>query len=362
MPRNRFTLGAIGFIAVTAAVWAVVQFATTRVLTHIERNFGYTPDPVGAEQFLQELGDEKFFAQAAPDAMKNARGIDTFLFRAMNAAHMARYGGPFVVGKQLNGSCVAWGAMHAVFCSESIDWELGKSSEAPLMPSTEAIYGGARCEALNKSFAGWSDGATGFGAAKWLRDFGVIYRKPYENFDLTTYDAQLEKNWGAYGCGGQNDNGLMDGVAKKHPCHHVVAVRTWDELCAAIEAGFPVTLASSQGFSSHVGPSGISEASGVWMHQMVAVGLRYKKNGSPDDLVCILNSWGPRWQSGLENKTPADMPDGSFWARRHVVEQMLSDAWAIGSVETGFQWRDLHNGNWLQPLPVRSLNLDAERN
>jgi len=315
-------------------------------------NFGYVPDPAGAREFLGQLA-EPYFAQAGAECMAQAKGVDTFLYRSMYRAHQARYGKPFVVGRQLIGSCVAWGAMHAVFCQESVSWALGETAEPPMLPSTEAIYGGARCQAMNRSFAGWSDGATGFGAAKWLKNWGVVYRQPFADLgvDLTTYNAETEKAWGAYGAGGETQRPQFEAIAKRAPCKHVVAVRTWDELAAALEAGFPCTLASSQGFSSRLGPSGIMEASGVWYHQMVAIGIRYKANGSPDDCVLILNSWGPAWCGPYENRWPDDMPPGSFWARRRVVEGMLGDAWAIGSVETGFKWRDLHNGNWMQPAP-----------
>jgi hypothetical protein len=85
------------------------------------------------------------------------------------------------------------------------------------------------------------------------------------------------------------------------------------------------------------------------MHQQVAIGIRHKKNGSPDDLCLILNSWGPNWIGGP--KVPADMPDGSYWARRSVVEtRMLEDAWAIGDTD-GFKYRDLDHGGWLAPAP-----------
>jgi hypothetical protein len=316
------------------------------------KNFGYVPDPAGAAAFLGEFR-QPFFAQAAADCMAQAKGVDTFLYRPMYRAHQARYGKPFVVGRQLIGSCVAWGAMHAVFCQESVAWSLGESAEPPLMPSTEAIYGGARVQAMGRDFAGWSDGATGFGAAKFLKNWGVVYRQPFPEVgvDLTIYNATTEKNWGAYGLGGESHRKQFDAIAKKAPCQHVVAVRTWAELAAALEAGFPVTLASSQGFNSRLGPSGIMEASGSWMHQMVAIGIRYKATGSPDDCVLILNSWGPNWCGPYENRWPDDMPPGSFWARRRVVEGMLGDAWAIGSVKNGFKWRDIHNGNWMQPAP-----------
>jgi hypothetical protein len=245
--------------------------------------------------------------------------------------------------------------MHAVAVADAVSWSLGKLPEPPLLPATEPLYGGARVEARGKPgdgaqpYGGFSDGATGFGVAKFLREYGVVYRQKYPTVDLTEYSGERAKQYGAYGCGGQGDNGRLDAEAKKHPLKHVVAVRTWAELAAAIESGYPVTLASSQGFQSVRNKDGIAEASGTWMHQQVAIAIRHKKNGSPDDLVLILNSWGPNWIAGP--KVPADMPDGSYWARRSVVEtRMLEDAWAIGDTD-GFKYRDVHHGNWLQPAP-----------
>jgi len=351
---NRWSVSAVLFVIAMAMLGALVDRATKRAANVIENRFGYTPDPAGEREFLATLGDEKFFFQAGADAMREAKGIDTFLYRQLDAAHRARYGTPFVVGKQGIGDCVAWGAAHAVAISEAVSWSLGKLPDPPLFPATEALYGGARVEARGKPgdgaqpVGGWSDGATGYGAAKFLREFGVVYRTKYPSCDLTEYSPDRARQFGAYGCGGQGDNGRLDAEAKKHPLKHVVAVRSWAELCASIESGYPVTLASSQGFSSARDKNGIAEASGVWMHQMCAIGIRHKKNGAPDDLCLVLNSWGPMWNGPKENKFPHDQPDGSFWARRSVIEHMLDDAWAIGDTD-GFKYRDLDHGGWLQP-------------
>ena len=353
---DRWSVGAVSFVIAMAILGVLVERATRRVVTQIDGQFGYTPDPEGTRQFLATLGDEQFFSQAGAEAMQEAKGVDTFLYRQLDAAHRARYGKPFVVGRQLIGDCVSWGAMHAVAVSEAVSWSLGKLPEPPTMPATEALYGGARVEARGKPgdgaqpYGGFSDGATGFGAAKFLREFGTVYRQKYPTADLTEYSGERAKQWGAYGCGGQGDAGRLDAEAKKHPLRHVVAIRSWQELAAALESGYPVTLASSQGFTSTRNKDGICEASGTWMHQMCAIGIRHKKNGAPDDLCLILNSWGPSYVGPKENKYPSDQPDGSFWARRSVVERMLEDAWAIGDTE-GFKYRDIHHGNWLQPFP-----------
>lgn len=325
-------------------------------------NFGYEPDPAGAAKFLESL-DVRFFSDAAPDAMAKAEKVDTFLWRPLDKACQARYGKPFSPGTQLNGSCVAWGAMHAVWIAEAIEWQLGNRSEPPIMPSTESIYGGSRVEARGKPgdgsrpVGGWSDGSTGYGAAKWLRDYGVIYRQQYriprtggggvEVLDLTTYSKDVEKRWGAYGNGGESDGGRLDAIAAETPCRHVVAVKTWDELVAAITSGFPVTIASSQGFNKTRDADGFCRASGTWMHQMCIAGIRFQENGGggvPRDGALVINSWGNYCRGG---KWPEDQPDGTFWAERPTVERILSqgDCWAIAEVE--FKWRDIRHDKWL---------------
>jgi len=320
--------------------------------------FGYQPDPEGVAEFLIELGPDRYFSDAAPEAMAKSARIDTFLYRAMDAAHRSRYAQPFVVGRQGIGDCVAWGAMHAVYCSESLTWSLGKSPEAPLMPASESIYGGSRVEARNRpeGAGGWSDGSYGGAAAKWLRDWGVVYRQPFPDlgYDLTTYSAERAKSWGNYGNGGEGDKGRLDKFAKQHPARHVVAIRTWDECVAALTAGFPVTIASSQGFANRTDESGVLAPSGTWMHQMCLVGIRFKENAPPGvravDACLVLNSWGTRWIS-YAGKFPSDQPDGSFYAEKPVIERILAqgDSYAIGDIKTGFAWRDIHHGNWLEP-------------
>lgn len=352
--------------AVLLLVAAIVGARSWRAIEdsldgRLARNFGWRPDPAATNELLAELGDKKYFAQAAPEAMQESKPRDTFLYRAMYAAHQAAYGRPWEPPRQSIGDCVSFGAASAVFCADSLDWQLGKLPAPPLLPATEAVYGGSRVEARGKSgdgaspLGGWSDGSTGSAAARWLRDWGVVYRKRYDDLgiDLTTYSGDRAKSWGAYGNGGQGDKGRLDAVAKQHPCRHVVLVRNWDELVAAIHAGFPVTIASSIGFASgDRDADGFCAARSTWMHQMCVVATRFAANAGPEtknprDGALILNSWG-RYLAG--GKFPADQPEGSFWAARADIERILSqgDSWAIGSVD-GWKFRNIHHGEWLMP-------------
>lgn len=347
-----------GLGLVAAAVW--MAWSMRPAPAPEPNGFGYVPDPEGVRAFLADL-PEPYFAQAGADAMRQARHQDTFLYRQMDRAHRARYGRPFVVGRQGIGDCVSWGAMHAVYCAEAVDWDTGKIPEPPMLPASEAIYGGARVEARGRDgsgkspIGGWSDGATGWGAARWLRDWGVVYRDSVLGHDLRAYSAQRAKDWGAYGNGGQGDDGKLDAHAKRHPCKHVVAVKTWDELVAAVTSGYPVTIASSVGFNSgNRDKDGFCTASGTWMHQMCVIGVRFQEHGSPRDGALVLNSWGNYVGGG---KFPPDQPDGSFWASKQAIQSILSqgDSYAIGSVD-GFKFREIDNGGWLDAGPINTLS------
>jgi hypothetical protein len=360
-------------LALAIAILGAALFAFTRKPPPPPEDYGYRPDPEGVARFMAEL-PQPHFREAAGEAMAKATGRDTFLYRSMLKAHRERYRKDFVVGRQEIGSCIAWGAMHTVYCAESVSWDIGEIADPPLMPATAPIYGGSRVEARQDNpegfdgsspRGGFSDGSFGAAAARWLRDWGVVYATDYPGiFDYTVegFSGRREKEEGAYGAGGKGDAFKVDKLAKRHPCKHVVKVEDWSELCAAVEAGFPVTVASGQGFASSTDEWGIAEARGSWAHQMSILAVAHKKNGTaPEDVALILNSWGPRWIRYAGKKIAPDMPDGSFWARRSVVERMIrGDSWAIGRVD-GFAWKDIHHGRWFQPPPVSSLANPEEK-
>lgn len=310
-------------------------------------DYGYTPNPEGTARFLSEL-DQPFFSDAGSDAIQKAQGKDTFLYRAAYAAHQALHGEPWVVGRQGIGDCVSWGWAHGVWIAQCVDWEDGRLAQPPPFVATESIYGGSRVEARGKdgsgrsAVGGWSDGSYGGAAARWCRDWGVVYRELQPTgVDLSKYSSERAKQWGAYGNGGQGDGGKLDEVAKLHPVKHVALVKSFDEAAAAIESGYPVAVCSMAGFNSTRDSEGFCRRTQTWAHCMCFIAVRYDRPG----LLC-LNSWGPTYVSGP--KWPSDMPDGSFWVDKSVVDSMLrgGDSFAIGGVD-GLGWRDLHHGEWL---------------
>ena len=340
-PRIRF--------AAAAVLIAVLIYALAFQQPNANESFGYKPDPVGAEQYNKTLPSPSF-ALAAPDAMERVVPANTFLWRQMDAAHRARYNGvPFRCSSQKIGSCVAHGAAHACFCSEAVAWAAGERDEPPLLSNQAAIYGGSRVEAAGKSgmgdqpVGGYSDGSTGYRAAKFLREWGVVYKMPYPSADCTESTPEMEKEYGAYGCGGKSDGGKLDLEAKKTPCLYVAQVKNYDELVAAISSGHPVTLASSQGFSRTLDKDSFARAQGVWMHQMCCIGIRVDIEGA-----AIINSWGDYLTYTAPTRFPADLPDGVFWCDKATMQRILGqgDCWAISEVQ--FKSRDISHNNWME--------------
>jgi len=349
---------AIAFVVVMAALGALVQRYTLHLAERVERATGYVPDPDGTRAFLSQL-DQPTFRQAGAEAIAQAKGVDTFLHRYADKAHRAVYGTPYGPWDQKNvGSCVSFGWGMGSYVGQSVDWATGKVPSPPLLVATEPIYAGSRTWGRQPpiAFAGWSDGAYGGAAARWVSGLkngvgGILYREKYGEVDLSTYDTNRCKQWGAYGVPES-----LAREANKHTAHSVALVQTWDGLAAAIESGFPVPICSNVGFASTSvrDADGFLPRGGSWGHCMVVIGIRHRKNGSPRDGALIMNSWGSSWVSGP--KWPADQPDGSFWADRAAIEAILAqgDSFAIGGVG-GFTYRDLHHGEWLAPQPVSQL-------
>lgn len=367
MARNRvWTLSAVAFVVFAAMLCALVQRATDRVAGHIESRFGWRADRAAADEFVASMGPRGVFATAAGDAMAVPLGTDVFLWRAADKAAREQYRKPFGVSNQKSrGSCVGHGASHAVYFSESVAWAAGLRAEAPYRPSTSSIYGGSRVEARSKNgdglspVGGFSDGSTGFHAARWLRDYGVCYQRNYPEFGLNLVDSpELEGEWGAYGNGGKNDRGRFDAEARKHPIKSVARVSTWAELTQSLSSGFAVSIASDVAFqaNSRDADGFIARSGGVWPHQMAVAGVRWAKNAPPGtsrprDGVLIVNSWG-NWPANGGGKYPADQPDGSFWVTRADIEAVLAagDSW---SFSTSANWEPvpLDNGAWFEPAP-----------
>ena len=339
----------------TAAAWLVLAAGLLAILTWRQPpavvDYGFRPDPQATAKFLAEL-DKPFFAEAGREIITEAKRRDTFLYRYADDCHQLVYQKPYGPWRQGIGDCVSFGWALGVYIASCVDYIEGEIPEPPLVVATEPIYGGARCEQRGVQFAGWSDGATGSGAARWVRGLdsgigGVLFRQDYgRGVNLTVYDPDRAKQYGAYGCGGK-DNDWLDKVANEHTAREVALIKTYDEACAAIEAGMPVVICCNIGWSSQRDEDGFARRSGRWLHCQAAISVRYKENEGGRDGILIMNSWGAGWNRG--GRWPSDQPDGSYWCDPQTFQAVLSqgESFAVSGVN-GFKWRNLDHKAWIE--------------
>lgn len=334
-----------------------------------EQLFGYVPNVEATEGYCDTLA----FPRVADTPLMATLGDgpdEVYLWQALLSCKP-----DWERGRQLNGSCVAWGAELAATMLMAIEASQGRYdwiAEA----ATEPIYGGCRVEADGGRLGGYSDGSYGAAAAKWLRDWGVVLRLDHSQktgiaeHDLRVYSGKKEKEWGNFGCGGSDDAGREDGkldkIAKETPVKDVTRVLTCDELDVALSNLKPVTVASGVGYGGmQRNASGVVRASGSWAHQMMFGGRRRIKGlvtpgvshalATPRRQFRQFQSWGPNSCSGPDPGIDAPAVSGcSWWTEEADAQRQLNarDSFALSRIEgfpvipidwdailAGFDWR-----------------------
>ncbi len=223
-------------------------------------------------------------------------------------------------------------AVQIAFLRQNEEWR-GKCS-------TEAIYGGSRIE-IGKGEACIdrrgrpTDGTIGTWAAEYVRDYGVLLRGRYRNYDLTQYSAKLARKWGSFKVGVPDE---LEAYSKPHPVRTVTLVKSWSQACDLIANGYPIFLCSNIGFYMKTDAQGFLPMSREpWYHSMLLWGIDTisRRKG-----VCIANSWGAHWLDGPEHALGT--PKGCFWADAEIIDMMLKqgDSYAVSNY-LGYPRRNL---------------------
>ena len=233
-------------------------------------------------------------------------------------------GQPFPVRNQAIGDCVAQGAAGALDCLVCTEIWLKKEFERWIAPtSAEVNYALGRHEVGKGALRG-EDGSYGGWQAQALKQYGSLIQDIYLDgkYDLRQYSGKRSRTWG--------DSGLPDDlepIAREHIVKTISVVKTLDDVEASLTNGYPITIASNQGFSDVRDNNGFSEQEGTWPHQMFLGGIRYDRPG-----VCVINSWG-NWNRGPR---VLGQPVGSFWITFEVLMDRIirsGDCWALSNFE-----------------------------
>lgn len=272
---------------------------------------GWICDPEAVAAVIKADGIKSLAEEIGPQG--GERTIKTDLTVYLKKVH----GEQWYLHQGSCGSCVAFGA--ALACDvlaaiQIVDHGMEKP-EGRTDPMT--IYWGSRREIGEGKI--WGQGSVGAWAAKYLKDYGVLPQAKYPAIDLSKYDAGVC-------CGANARLGVPDSleaIARQHPVMAYAQVNTFEELATAIENGYPVTVASNQGFSKARDEQGFARPQGNWGHQMCVVGVRHDRPAA-----LIANSWGAYFTG------ECDISPACFWADASTVSHMLraGDSFALSDL------------------------------
>ena len=317
------------------------------------QQFGWQPDDDGSSAILadssapvHELTNSQIMACLTPNSW-TTRKQPIVLFDALRALHPN-----WVRWAQGIGDCVSWGYELGCTLVAAVDIYIRKEPWQWLGEfATEPIYGGARVEALGKKSGGWGDGAYGAAAAKFVTQWGALHRIDYslstgdESHNLTKYSKDKAKDWGNFGCGGKQDSGALDSMAKSQPVENAYKITTFEQAMVAIESGYPIPVCSSQGLGKRDSEGFAPPIRKPWHHCMCFAGVRYDKPG-----LLVSNSWGNSW--GASGRVPGVEWDSvkkcSAWVDHETAGHMLArgDSYALTGVD-GLKSRRIDwSGGW----------------
>lgn len=221
------------------------------------------------------------------------------------------------------GSCVAFGS--ALACD--ILTAIGIVTNGHAKPTTRtdpmSIYWGSRVEIGRNRIRG--QGSVGVWAAEYLKSYGALPQKRFNEVDLTKYNPSVC-------CGPLSSQGVPDTLeptARMYPVKERAQAKSFDDTVYAISTGSPVLICSTQGFQLRRDANGFGIPSRTWSNQIDIAGHAQCVIGyelGEDPYLDIANSWGACYTGGYAGQSPAVMK-----VRKSTADRMLKegDSWAL---------------------------------
>lgn len=220
--------------------------------------------------------------------------------------------------RQEIGDCVSFGMKNVVEYMSCVQIVQGARQEFKYV-FPPFIYGISRVQ-IGGGRLGNGDGSLGSWAAEGVRRYGILFN---DDPGVPKYAGSVAKQWGFRGPPNEHI-----AEAKDNPVKTVAQVKTFAEAAAALSNGYPITVASMQGFAMEGRERGgklWGVPQGQWAHQMAFVGV-----DMADESLFCLNSWG----DSLWPRHPDDAPPGGFWVDKATCARMLrEDSWACSQFD-----------------------------
>lgn len=304
-----------------------VEIHVDRAVTPPAIRNGWNPSAVEPEDVA------RFQTFAMADPAYDSEGAQVKLWEF---AKQINDGEHFPTFRQETGDCVGMGAANAGIYLQAVQIALnGAPFEfKPLFQPW--IYGVSRTAPdLGDGKLGRSAGSVGSWAAGAVQKYGVLAATTP---GVPKYSGRVADDWGFKG----PPEKFYD-AASQFKIRTIAQVRSYEDVRDALANGYPVTVASNQGFAMEGKPYdgklwGVPR--GHWAHQMCFIAvddLAKAPNGARGAVYC-LNSWG----AAAHGEPVDDAPPGGFWVDRRTVDRMVAqnDSWAFSNFD-GFPLRDL---------------------
>jgi hypothetical protein len=241
---------------------------------------------------------------------------------------------------QSTGSCVGAGGGNALLTLRDVEIALGGKLAEPEMIWWLYTYGESRQIA---GMGGRGDGSTGTAWAKAITTKGTFAASqpglpPFQMRNGWYYlDPGTERQWSD----GQMEPARWDPLAAKHLVKTAAPCRSADDVAAAIQNGYPCTIAGMFGtrgprLAGGDHPVLLAEWDGSWAHQMFLD--EWWDHPTLGEIFRNPNNWGP----DAHGNPPDGSPRGGFHITRACLERRCKqgEVFALSAFE-GFPAREL---------------------
>jgi hypothetical protein len=267
-------------------------------------------NPNGWVDYQQEFEDQlaamkdPFFSSAASFLSGSGKGKTVLLYKVLE--EIAGF-----IPKPLQTrapDCVSHACSFCLDTLKAVEIKTGDREEWLLRTACEPIYSNSRVIIGGNRLRG--GGSLNIWGVKSLVQQGALLRQKYGRVDLTEYSSNRAITWGRQ----QLPKSLLD-VSREFVINDYNLINNYEEARDAIANGYPIVVASSQGFSKRRDNEGFCAPQGTWRHSMAVVGVddSYRRPG-----VAIQNSW-PGYLSGGNR---LDLPESAFWCDAEVFNRM----------------------------------------
>lgn len=290
---------------------------------------GWLERPELVEELISSM-DNPFFSGAAKDIKGTGKGKTLMLFQAFEKA-----GIPFPEPLQTSApDCVSHATSLSNDLLKVVEIISGEREEYLARTACEFTYSVSR-QLIGRNRLGRGGGSVNAWALKGMVEFGVLARIKYGKVDLTKYSSQRSVDWG-----NQKLPATIVDLAKEFHIGAFAQIHNFSEAEDSIFNGFPLAIASSQGFNRTRDKEGFCKPEGTWRHSMAGTALL----GGRRPGIGISNSW-PNYLAGP--KTDFNLPTSTFFCDADVFDKMCrsQDVFSLCDF-SGYKLRDIDVSTW----------------